>query len=930
MMRVHCIFRMVLILFFVFLLLGCLPRMAVKETAHYKVYENIELIASTTTFGAWTKTEIHIPKGAIVTVMTKGELWDPRNPGKWHWQPSQSLRFKVGEDGREIHLEGGIDYLRDPFNLNATSSGNGGFLYFGMGTWWRNKDPRYRMGKFISRVIVWEKERQDQIEGDLLELIRTHPKDQQFRDTVAMMANCFNQTGEYQRVQNLLKMIRDNPEIDWARVYPSVLNACAFTERLLGRYERAKAYLEESLNRSKPFGNRYMESSILRQMAQAASNLRQYEEANRLLEQSLKIAKELNHPEFIGNSLYSIGENLFRMNKPDEAVKYLENALEQFYQSDRWLMQRWCHIYLGYSYMRLNKNTEAKRSLESAIMIATKVADPLPQFNAHIWLGRMSEREGENQKAFEHYAEAIKILESTRTKFTDPTLKALFIRDRLAVYEWMIQLLLKMRRPPEALHYLERARARVFLDMLGEKIFSSKKKEENDLLTKERSLRQQIESLSGETGPGPSRGGERLEEETVDKDAEMVNEKVLRLRRLQSEHLAILEKIEKLNPELASLVSINPLKAEEIQVLLEEDDALLEYFVGQAGRFIFVVTKEKVKAVRLTVDSKKIFENIQEFRDRAVEGITLDRLLTKIYKNPLMELYEILIQPVEKEISGKKHLVIVPHGMLHYLPFQALLSKEGKYLIESYTISYLPSASVLKYARWKNKGNRLDLFAVGNPFTELSPLPAAEMEVKEVSAIFEKKLVLTGRQATKPLVKGQGPKYDIVLLSTHGEMIDSDPLKSNLRFTPSGSDDGKLTVSEIFDMEIKANMVTLSACETALVKGEEGDFPKGDDLVGLSRAFIHAGAPSVVASLWKVSDESTVKLMKTFYKNLQSMPKAEALQKAQMDLMKSSIRFGAQRGIGSIIESAGGQLEDAIECSHPFFWAPFILVGDWR
>lgn len=928
MMRFQCIFRIVLALFLVYLLLGCMPRMAVKETAHYKLYEDVTLSAAKD-FGAWTKTDIQIPRGAIVAVMAKGEVWDTRNPGKWHWQPYQSLRFKVGEDGREIHLEGGIDYLRDPFNSNVIPGGNGGFLYFGMGTWWKNKDPRHKMGNFIARVIVWEKERQDQIEGDLLELIRTHPKDQQFRDMVAPMATFFNQTGEYQRVQNLLKMIRENPEIDWARVYPSVLNACAFIERLLGRYERAKAYLKESLNRSKPFGNRYTESSILRQMAQAASNLRQYEEANRLLEQSLKIAKELNHPEFIGNSLYSIGENLFRMNKPDEAVKYFENALEQFYQSDRWLMQRWCYIYLGYSYMRLNKNTEAKRSLESAIMIATKVADPLPQCNAHMWLGRMSEREGENQKAFEHYAEAIKILESTRAKFTDPTLKALFMRDRLAVYEWMIQLLYKMRRPPEALHYLERARARVFLDMLGEKAFSSKNREENELLTKERSLRQQIESLSGETGLA-SRGVERLEEDTADKNAEMINEKALRFRRLQSEHSAILEKIEKLNPELSSLVSINPLKAEEIQTLLDADTALLEYFIGQAGLFIFVVTKEKVRAVRLTVDSKKIFENIQEFRARAVEGITLDRLLTEIYKNPLSELYEILIQPIEKEIPGKKHLVIVPHEMLHYLPFQALLSKEGKYLIESYTVSYLPSASVLKYARWKNKGNRLDLFAVGNPFTELSPLPAAELEVKEVSAVFEKKLVLTGRQATKISVKGQGPKFDIVLLSTHGEMIDSDPLKSNLRFTPSGGDDGKLTVSEIFDMEIKANLVTLSACETALVKSEEGDFPKGDDLVGLSRAFIHAGAPSVVASLWKVSDDSTVELMRSFYQNLKNMSKSEALRKAQLDLMKSSIHFHVERSSTGITQSSDYQPDTAIECSHPYFWAPFILVGDWR
>jgi CHAT domain-containing protein len=213
---------------------------------------------------------------------------------------------------------------------------------------------------------------------------------------------------------------------------------------------------------------------------------------------------------------------------------------------------------------------------------------------------------------------------------------------------------------------------------------------------------------------------------------------------------------------------------------------------------------------------------------------------------------------------------------------------------------------VLKYARAKNKGNRGDLFAVGNPVTGLSPLPAAEVEVKEVSAIFEKKLVLTGQQATKISVKSQGPQYDMILLSTHGEMIESNPLKSNLRFTPSEGDDGKLTVNEIFDMEIKANLVTLSACETALVKGETGDFPQGDDLVGLSRAFLHAGAPSVVASLWKVSDESTVELMRAFYRNIKTMSKSEALQRAQLDLMKSGLS------------------------SHPFFWAPFILLGDWK
>jgi CHAT domain-containing protein len=515
-----------------------------------------------------------------------------------------------------------------------------------------------------------------------------------------------------------------------------------------------------------------------------------------------------------------------------------------------------------------------------------------------------------------------------RAKYTDPELKALFMKDKFRLYERMIQLLYKMQRSPEALHYLERAKARAMLDMLAEKTFSSRNKEENELLNQERILRKRIEETS--TGQEKISFERPQEAEEGIPEVQESEKPISELDHLQSQHRAILERIEKINPELASLVSINPLKANEIQMLLDGETALIEYFIGMESRFIFLITKEKIMAMPLEIDSKKLFQKVREFRVRAVEGITLDRLLSKIYERPLLELYEILIQPIEKEIFGKRNLIIVPHGMLHYLPFQALLSRDRKYLIESFSISYLPSATVLKYARAKNKGNHVDLFAAGNPNTGLTPLPAAELEVKEVSAIFEKKLVLTGQQATKTSVKSQGPRYDLMLLSTHGEMIESNPLKSNLRFTPSERNDGRLTVSEIFDMEIKANLVTLSACETALVKGETGDFPQGDDLVGLSRAFIHAGAPSVVASLWKVSDDSTVQLMRNFYHNLKSMPKAEALRKAQMDLMKSTVRFTVTRAGGGLIQPAQKGSEETIECSHPFFWAPFILLGDWR
>jgi len=929
MKRFYQFFRVAIVLFILFLLLGCIPKMTIKEVAHYKLYENI-VLAAPANMAVWTKTDIHIPKGAIVAVMVKGEIWDITNPSKWNWQPSQCLELKVGKDGTRNNIQGGID-LKNRSNLNVVPSGEGGLLYFGMGTWgaWRGVNLQTKRGELIVRVIVWEKGHQDRIEGDLLDLIRTHPNDQQFRELVAQMASCLNQMGEYEKVQNLHKMIKESTKIDWGAAYPSILFVISNVETSLGRNDRAKTYAEEALRGIKGYGNQYWESVIIRRLGFIASNLKQYEEARRYFEESLEISKSLEYPSYhIGASLFGIGQNLLRMNKPDEAVKHLTDALEYFNKSDWYFTRRWCYLNLGISYTRLNKNVEAKKSFESAIEIAAKAGDPEPQWRAYYGLGRIAENEGNDQKTFEYYAKAISVIESMRGKFTDPGLKSLFMRDKSSVYEGMIKLLYKMQRAPEALHYLERAKARVMLDMLSEKTLSSKNKEENELLHQEQALRNHIyeismreKGISLERPPGPKEGISEAQES---------EKPISELERLESQHRAILEKIEKLNSELASLVSINPLKAIEIQTLLDRETALIEYFVGMESGFIFLVTQEKVLAVPLGADPEKLFQKIREFRVRAVEGITLDGLVMKTYEKSLSELYEMVIQPIEREISGKKHLVIVPHGMLHYLPFQALLSRERKYLMESFTISYLPSATVLKYARGRNKGNRVDIFAVGNPITDLPPLPAAEQEAQEVSALFEKKLLLIGRQATKTSVKSQSPKYDLLHLSTHGEMIELNPLKSNLRFTPSEKDDGKLTVSEIFDMEIKANLVTLSACETGLVRGEGGDFPQGDDLVGLSRAFIHAGAPAVIASLWMVSDESTVELMRAFYRNLKSMSKSEALRKAQLDLMKSSIRFHVERGSGGITQSINYQQGMLIECSHPFFWAPFILLGDWR
>lgn len=908
----------ILLGFLVLSLFGCMTRMKLNETARYRLYENVNL--SNKNFGTWTKTDVDIPQGAIIAVMAKGEI--RRRKGG---QPYRTLRFRVGEDGREMHIVSGTD-SKNPSNLNVAACEDAGFLYLGVSTWRRNKVTK--TGEIKVRIMIWEKDHQDQIESDLLGLIRAHPKDQQFQDLIAYMARCLGNIGEYQKVQDLYKMMKENPKIEWDRVFPMVLLVLSNFERSLGRNDRAKAYLEESLQSARRYGNRGLESTILSNLAIAGSKQEKYEEANLLFEQSLKIAMEINKPRVIGECLWKMGQNLLRMNKPSEAVEHFEKSLEQFNRRDWDLLQRWVWLNLGEAYIRINKNKEAQKSFESAIEVALKAGDPQPRWRAHQWLGRIAEREGDEQTAFEQYARAITIIEAMRAKYTDPGLKALFMTDKFRLYDRMIRLLYKMKRAPEALHYLERAKARMMLDMLSEKGFSSKNKEENELLIQERLLRKRIDEVLIEREWIALDGPQELEEEVEEVQGQ--EKPISELERLQTQHRAVLEQIEQRNPELASLITINPLKAKEIQMLLDGETALLEYFLGVEGRFVFLVTRKKVLAVPLEVDSEELFEKIKDFRARAVDNITLDRLIQKTYEAPLSDLYQILIQPVEEEIAGKKNLVIVPHGMLHYIPFQALLSRKGKYLIESFAMSYLPSASVLSYARTKNKGNRMDLFAAGNPATGLSPLPGSEVEVREVSVLFDKRLVLTGQQATKVSVKSQSPLYDMILLSTHAEMIESDPLNSNLRFTPSEKDDGRLRVNEIFDMEIKASLVTLSACETALVRGEAGNFPQGDDLVGLSRAFIHAGAPSVVASLWDVSDDSTVELMKAFYRNLKTMSKSEALRNAQLDLMGSNIRFHVERGSGGITQSTNYQPHMSVNCSHPFFWAPFILIGDWR
>jgi hypothetical protein len=259
-------------------------------------------------------------------------------------------------------------------------------------------------------------------------------------------------------------------------------------------------------------------------------------------------------------------------------------------------------------------------------------------------------------------------------------------------------------------------------------------------------------------------------------------------------------------------------------------------------------------------------------------------------------LFDTLITPVE-EYMHARHLIIIPHGALHFLPFEALQDRNGKYLIEKYVVSYAPSISVLKYCKQKNTGRKTRLAAFGDP---LGDLAFAKAEVNGLRDLFPESSVFTGPEVTLKKVLSNTKDSDVVHFACHGVFNADSPFDSALLLHGPNGTAQPLTVSRILGMQMKPYLVTLSACDTGLAR-----ISGGDELLGLVRGFFVAGSPSLATTLWPIDDKSTSLLMRRFYENLmmKNMNKAEALRDAKLNLIH-----------------AGHE--------SPYYWAAFILQGD--
>jgi CHAT domain-containing protein len=257
----------------------------------------------------------------------------------------------------------------------------------------------------------------------------------------------------------------------------------------------------------------------------------------------------------------------------------------------------------------------------------------------------------------------------------------------------------------------------------------------------------------------------------------------------------------------------------------------------------------------------------------------------------LQNLYAGLAAPWMEAARAYKHLVIVPHGLLHYLPFQAFYDGE-RYLLQRFAISYLPGSSFLDYPR---PPARLPLRTLIMGHSQNGRLPHVRQESEAVAALFNARPCLD-EEATRARFQADAPAAAVLHIASHGDFQPANPLFSGLHL-----EDGLLTTLDVFNLRLRASLATLSACQSGRSR-----LGGGDELFGLTRAFLAAGVESLILSLWAVADETTTHLMLDLYDRLLSgQSKGEALRQAQVNLL-----------------SAGGS------AGHPYFWAPYFLVGD--
>lgn len=506
-----------------------------------------------------------------------------------------------------------------------------------------------------------------------------------------------------------------------------------------------------------------------------------------------------------------------------------------------------------------------------------------------VGLGLIALAAGDRQAAELALRRAVAMIEGLRATLPSEEFRTSFIADKLAAYTALTRLCLDAEQPrvAEALDLTERARSRTLAELLGRAVLTLTPPDDPQLAAlgeQLTALRAELNVLYGQLAAASDDDGDDEQLERLQAAAQERERGFLELSRL----------LELRGAELPG--AVEPCDWPGLQQALGQHTAVVAYALLDGELLAFVIGGDSLRVFRRLGDEATLNElvtrlrfQIDSMRRGARSSPSFHEQLTRRARHYAAQLYQLLIAPLEATL-GERRLVVLPHRSLHYVPFQALYDGE-RYLIERRELSTAPSAAVLLRCLQRPQLPLRRALMVGVPDARA---PFVRDEILALAPRFPERTTLLGAEATGEALRHHAPAAELLHLACHGLFRPDSPLFSALQLA-----DGRFTMRDAYGLKLRCNLVVLSACET----GKSSVAP-GDELIGLARGFFAAGAPTLMVSLWPVEDASTLRLMDSFYQALcAGAAPAAALRQAQLALLRDQ--------------------------PHPFFWAPFVVMGRW-
>jgi CHAT domain-containing protein/tetratricopeptide (TPR) repeat protein len=717
-------------------------------------------------------------------------------------------------------------------------------------------------------------------------------------------------------LQQYLRSLPIAEEIGNKAGVAGTLSNVSMIYRTLGNYDLALEYSQRSFAVSEALGDKTTLSSALEEIGKIHAQAGEYPQALDCYVKSLALAEQTGEKLEVAIRLLSVGNGYRNLGNDRTAIEYYQRGLLLAESIGAPYTAIACRFKLSELYLRQGRNAEALEVAERAVAQARQTGAHKDFWQALLIAGLSFRALNQPEQARKRFEEAISVIEMSRSELTaGEREQAFFFEARFDPYIQMVTLLAEQGKTAEAFTFAERAKARVLLDVLqAGRVDISKAMTERER-EQENRLRTELNSLNVQL---------RRESQAVRGEPLRLEELKAKLGKARLAYEGFQTQLYAAHTELRiQRGEAPPLKPQDLAAMVPDPHtALLEYAVTDEKTNLFVLTREtnkpaaELKVYTIPIKRKDLAIQVESFREKVGSRNLLIR-------EPARQAYDLLLKPAQELLQNKTHLIIVPDDVLWELPFQALLTESNRYLIEQSAISYAPSLTVLREMMAKRQarpamvGSNTSLLALGNPSLgqqtierarstprdeRLESLPETEREVKTLARLYgpAQSEVFIGAEAREDRAKTEAGKFRVLHFATHGVVNNASPMYSYLVLSQGDSkEDGLLEAWELLKMDLKAEMVVLSACETA--RGRVG---AGEGMIGLSWALFVAGTPTAVVSQWKVDSASTTELMLEFHRNrLAANSKAQSLRKAMLKLLGSK------------------------DYKHPFYWAPFVVIG---